>query len=131
MKLASIETIKNIRPHPNAETLDIGEILGWQVIVKKGIHKEGDLVVFITIDTIVQKCQWSEFLMDHSKPDKLLRVKNIKLRGEYSSGLVIPLIEFPIQFTMYDEGEDVTGLLGITKYIKELPANLSGEAIGD
>jgi RNA ligase (TIGR02306 family) len=132
MKLASIETIKNLRPHPNAETLDIGEILGWQVVVKKGIHKEGDHVVFITIDTIVPRCQWSEFLVDPSKPDKPLRVKNIKLRGEYSSGLVIPLSEFPLQFTETClEGEDLTSLLGVTKYVKELPANLSGETIGD
>jgi len=131
MKLASIEIIKNIRSHPNAETLDIGEILGWQVVVKKGIHKEGDLVVFITIDTIVPKCQWSEFLMDPEKPDKPLRVRNIKLRGEYSSGLVIPLIEFPLQFTSCEEGYDLTSLLGVTKYVKELPANISGETVGD
>lgn len=131
MKLASIETIKNLRSHPNAETLDIGEVLGWQVVVKKGIHKEGDNVVFITIDSIVPKCSWSEFLVDKEKPDKPLRVKNIKLRGEFSSGLVIPLIEFPIQFTSCEEGYDLTELLGVTKYIKELPANLSGETIGD
>lgn len=131
MKLASIEKIKNIRKHSNADSLEIADVLGWQVVVKKGIHKEGDMVVFITIDSIVPKCQWSEFLVDPSKPDKPLRVKNIKLRGEYSSGLVIPLIEFPIQFTSCDEGHDLTSTLGVTKYIKELPANLSGENVGD
>jgi RNA ligase (TIGR02306 family) len=131
MKLASIEVIKNLREHPNADSLEIGNVLGWQVVVKKGVHKEGDSIVFITIDTIVPKCQWSEFLADKEKPDKPIRVKNIKLRGEYSSGLVIPLIEFPIQFTGLDIGDDVTELLGIKKYIKEIPANLSGENIGD
>jgi RNA ligase (TIGR02306 family) len=131
MKLASIEKIKNIRVHPNADSLEIADVLGWQVVVKKGIHKEGDNIVFITIDTIVPKCEWSEFLSDKEKPDKPIRVKNIKLRGEYSSGLVIPLIEFPIQFQTLDVGDDVTELLGIKKYIKELPANLSGESIGD
>ena len=130
-KLASIEIIKNIRKHPNADSLEIAEVLGWQVVVKKGIHQEGDRIVFITIDTIVPKSQWSEFLVDPKNPDKQLRVKNIKLRGEYSSGIVIPLIEFPIQFTACDVGEDLTTLLGITKYIKELPANLSGENEGD
>ena len=30
-----------------------------------------------------------------------------------------------------NEGEDLTTLLGITKYIKEIPANLSGETLGD
>lgn len=132
MKLASIEVIKNIKNHSNADSLEIAEILGWQTIVKKGIHKEGDKVVFITIDTIVPRCQWSEFLVDQKNPDKPIRLKNIKLRGEYSSGLVIPLSEFPEQFSeTVVVGEDLTTLLGIQKYIKEIPANLSGETLGD
>lgn len=132
MKLASVEIIKNIRNHTNADTLEIAEILGWQTIVKKGLHKEGDRVIFITIDTIVPRCQWSEFLVDQKNPDKPIRLKNIKLRGEYSSGLVIPLKEFPLQFVETAiVGEDLTTLLGIQKYIKEIPANLSGETLGD
>lgn len=132
MKLASIEIIKNIRNHPNADSLDIAEVLGWQTVVKRGTHKEGDKVVFITIDSIVPKCQWSEFLASKDNPDKPIRIKNIKLRGEYSSGLVIPLSEFPLQFTeTVVVGEDLTTLLGVKKYIKEIPANLSGENVGD
>jgi len=132
MKLASIEIIKNIRNHPNADSLDIAEVLGWQTVVKRGIHKEGDKVVFITIDSIVPKCKWSEFLCSKDNPEKPIRIKNMKLRGEYSSGLVIPLSEFPLQFTETTVvGEDLTTLLGIQKYIKEIPANLSGENFGD
>ena len=131
-KLASIENIKNLRNHSNADSLEIAEVLGWQVVVKKGIHKEGDKIVFITIDSIVPRSPWSEFLVDPKNPDKQLRIKNIKLRGEYSSGLVIPLTEFPSQFTeTVLVGEDLTALLGVTKYIKEIPANLSGENAGD
>jgi RNA ligase (TIGR02306 family) len=131
MKLASIEIIKSIKNHDNADSLEIAEVLGWQTVVKKGIHKEGDKVVFITIDTIVPRCEWSEFLVDQKNPDKPIRLKNIKLRGEYSSGLVIPMIEFPLQFESLDVGDDVTEILGIQKYIKEIPANLSGETLGD
>lgn len=131
MKLASIEIIKNIRNHTNADSLEIAEILGWQTVVKKELHKEGDKVVFITIDTIVPRCPWSEFLIDKKNPDKPIRLKNIKLRGEYSSGLVIPLNQFPASFELYNSGTDVTEVLGITKYVKEIPANLSGETLGD
>jgi|688.fasta_scaffold318177_1 RNA ligase (TIGR02306 family) len=130
-KLASIEIIKNIRNHPNADSLELAEVLNWQVVIKKGLYKEGDKVIFITIDSIVPKCPWSEFLLDKKNPDKPIRVKNIKLRGEYSSGLVVPMIEFPLQFESLDIGDDVTELLGIKKYIKELPANLSGDNEGD
>ena len=131
MKLASIEIIKNIKEHSNADSLEIAEVLGWQTVVKKGIHKVGDKVVFITIDTIVPRCKWSEFLVDSKNPDKQIRIKNIKLRGEYSSGIVVPLSEFPNSLNPHDVGYDLTEILGITKYIKEIPANLSGETIGD
>jgi RNA ligase (TIGR02306 family) len=131
MKLASIEIIKNIRQHNNADSLEIGEVLGWQVVVKKGTHKEGDKVVFITIDSIVPKCKWSEFLVDSKNPDKQLRIKNIKLRGEYSSGLVVPIGEFPLFLQDFEVGKDLTEDLDIKKYIKELPANLSGENEGE
>ena len=132
MKLASVELIKSIKNHPNADTLEIAEVLGWQTIVKKGIHKEGDKVVFITIDTIVPRYTWSAFLEDSKNPDKPIRIKNIKLRGEFSSGLVIPLSEFDASpFKDYDAGTDLTEIIGITKYIKEIPANLSGETLGD
>jgi RNA ligase (TIGR02306 family) len=132
MKLASIETIKKIQEHPNADSLEICEILGWQTVVKKGIHKEGDKIVFITIDTIVPCYHWSEFLCDKKNPDKPIRIKNIKLRGQFSSGLVISLNEFSNSlFNSYEVGTDLTELLGIKKYIKELPANLSGENVGD
>lgn len=132
MKLASIEIIKSIKNHNNADSLELCEVLGWQTVVKKGIHKEGDKVVFITIDTIVPRYTWSEFLVDSKNPDKPIRIKNIKLRGEFSSGLVIPLSEFDASpFKDYDAGTDLTEIIGITKYIKEIPANLSGETLGD
>jgi len=139
MKLASIEVIKSIKSHSNADSLELAEVLGWQTVVKKGIHKEGDKVVFITIDTIVPRCQWSEFLVDQKNPDKPIRLKNIKLRGEYSSGLVIPLCEFEpknnqdvgYSLESCEVGYDLTSNLGIIKYVKEIPANLSGETLGD
>ena len=131
MKLASIEIISNIRAHSNADMLELANVLGWQTVVKKGIHKEGDKVVFITIDTIVPRCQWFEFLVDSKNPDKQIRIKNIKLRGEYSSGIVIPVTEFDDKIRTLQVGDDVTEMLGVTKYIKELPANLAGENVGD
>jgi len=132
MKLASIEIIKNLRPHSNADKLEIAEVLGWQIIVKKDLHKEGEKVVFITIDTIVPRYTWTNFLADSKNPDKPIRIKNIKLRGEYSSGLVISLDEFNTSpFKDYEIGTDLTEIIGVTKYIKEIPANLSGETLGD
>jgi RNA ligase (TIGR02306 family) len=131
MKLASVEIIKNIKPHANADKLEIAEVLGWQTVIKKGAYSIGEKIAFINIDTIVPRASWSEFLVDSKNPDKQLRIKNIKLRGEYSSGLVLKLEEVSIDSSQVNEGDDLTEALGIKKYVKELPANLAGENVGD
>lgn len=130
MKLASIETIKEIVSHSGADKLEIAKILGWQSIVKKGEFKAGDKVVFVVIDTILPNAPWSEFLADKSNPEKPIRLRTVKLRGEYSQGLVLPLTVLPENVQGWHEGADVGGALNIKKYEKEIPAQLSGEVLG-
>jgi len=128
MKLASIETIKEIRSHSNADRLEIATILGWQSVVKKGEFKAGDKVVFIVIDTILPSAPWSEFLADKKNPDKPIRLRTVKLRGEFSQGLVLPITVLPPHVQDWQEGADVGGELQIRKFEKEVPAQLSGIA---
>lgn len=128
MKLASIEIIADIAPHPNADALDVAKILGWQTIVKKGQFKVGDKVVFIVIDTILPDAPWSEFL---KKGDSKIRLKTIKLRGQYSQGLTLPISVLEEHAQSWQVGADVGGLLGIKKYEKEIPACLAGEVKGN
>lgn len=130
MKLASIETIKELLPHPNADRLELAKILGWQTIVEKGKHQPGDRVVFVVIDTILPQAPWSAFLQDRKNPEKEIRLKTVKLRGEYSRGLVLSLDVLPEAVRSWHEGADVGGALGIKKYEKEIPSQLSGEAVG-
>ena len=130
MKLASIETVKEILPHPNADKLELAKILGWQAVVEKGKFKTGDRVVFVVIDTILPAAPWSAFLQDRNAPEKGIRLRTVKLRGEYSRGLVLPLDVLPENVRGWHEGADVGGALGVKKYEKEIPAQLSGEALG-
>ena len=130
MKLASIEIIKNLKPHPNADRLEIVQVMGWQSVVQTNIHKLNDKIVFIVIDTLIPKAPWSEFLIDKKHSDKPIRLKMVRLRGEHSAGIVLPLSIFP-ELQSMEVGADVTKYLGIKKYIKELPANLAGENAGD
>ncbi|NBO98526.1 MAG: RNA ligase (ATP) [Proteobacteria bacterium] len=133
MKLASLEVIKSIKEHPNADALEIAQVLGWQTIVKKGEFKEGDKIVFIVIDTILPKAPWSEFLADKKDPEKPIRLRTIKLRGQYSQGLVLPLSVLDgntFAASSWQIGADVGAELGVKKYEKELPASLSGEIAG-
>ena len=125
MKLASIETISEIKPHPNAERLELAKVLGWQAIVKKGEFKSGDKCVFVVIDTILPDAPWSSFLKDGDKP---IRLRTVKLRGEYSQGLVLPMSVLPENVRGWQIGADVGGELGVKKYEKELSLALSGIA---
>lgn len=133
MKLASLEIIKSIKPHPNADKLEIAQVLGWQTIVVKDQFKEGDKIIFVVIDTILPKAPWSEFLADKKDPEKPIRLRTIKLRGQYSQGLVLPLSVLDgnsFNVSTWQIGADVGAELGIKKYEKELPASLSGEIAG-
>jgi len=130
MKLATIERIREILPHPGADRLELTRVLGWQCVVKKGEFQPGDRVVFVAIDTLLPVTNWSRFLASTSEPDKPIRLKTAKLRGEYSQGLVLSLNELPENVQSLPEGSEVAQLLGIRKYEKELPAYLTGEVAG-
>jgi len=86
MKLASIERIKSICDHPNGQFLSIVTVLGYQVIVKRDEFKEGDLVIFISPDSVLPDTDWALPFKAKSS-----RVKSIKLRSIWSMGLVLPL----------------------------------------
>ena len=130
MKLASIETIRERIHHPNADSLDLVKVLGWQAVTKRNEFKVGDKVVFIVIDTILPKAPWSEFLASKSNPDAPIRLKTAKIRMFASQGLVLPLSVLPENVQDWHEGADVSGILGIKKYEKEIPACLAGEVLG-
>jgi len=130
MKLATIEKIGSIKPHQGADRLELAQVLGWQSVVKKGEFQAGDRVVFVAIDTVLPLTNWSQFLTSKSHPGQSIRLKTARLRGEYSQGLVLPLVILPDQAQQLPEGSEVSQILGISKYEKELPANLSGEVVG-
>lgn len=135
MKLASIEVIRELRPHPNADRLELAVVEGWQSVVKKGEFQVGDKVVFIVIDTILPLARWSEFLSNKDNPSKEIRLKTARLRGEYSQGLALPLDtlhehDSSLNLEELLEGAEVSEIIGVKKYEKEMPAGLTGVALG-
>ena len=128
MKLASIETVVDVQPHPNADRLDVCKVLGWQTVTKRGEFKAGDAGVFVVIDTVLPFAPWSEFLRDPHRPERRIRLKTAKLRGTFSQGLLLPLTVLPEASRGWQVGCDVGAELGVSKYEKELPLALSGVA---
>jgi hypothetical protein len=119
--LASIQTILNVEPIANADSIEKITVLGWQLVAKKGEFKIGDLCVYIEIDSILPEREEFEFLRERK-----FRVKTIKLRGQVSQGIAFPLTILPsvnmrgswgkAEARPFNEGDDVTELLGIKKW---------------
>lgn len=130
-KLASIQTIIDVLPHTNADTLEIAKVLGWTCVVLKGQFQKDQQIVFIEPDAILPegKAEW-EFMRERG-----FRIKTIKLRGQVSQGLVFPLsILYPSnvsELSFLHDGLDVTERLGITKYEPYVPAQLAGQVKGN
>lgn len=85
-QLATIQRIKSITKHDNADTLEIAQVLGWQSIVKKDSFREGDLVIYCEIDSVLPDRPEFSFLKD-----KKFRIRTVRLRGQVSQGIIFPL----------------------------------------
>ena len=111
--LAHVEQIVDIQPIPNADKIEVATVLGWRVVISKTDNfKVGDKVVYIEIDSKVPDRPEFEFLRDRK-----FRVRTIRLRGQYSQGLILPMSILGNK--NYEVGTDVTKELGVTYYIPE------------
>lgn len=150
-QLASIQKIHSIKPIAGRDRVDQAKVLEWPVIIGKGIYNEGDLVCFFEIDSVLPQIPEFE---DMAKTK--YRVKTFKVNGQdgpiYGQGYCIPfnlfkqVVDTRTTFwddleeqgfegsqVVWDEGQDVTTILGVTKY--EPPIDQakfkSGDAKGD
>lgn len=133
MSLAKIVKL-NVTKHPNADVLELARYKGWQCVVKLGEFKSGDKAIYIEIDTWVPH-EIAPFLSKGQSPREYEgvvgeRLRTVKLRGELSQGLILPLSilagKVPKDF-LYDEEVDVTEYLGIQKWHAPIPTSLAGD----
>jgi RNA ligase (TIGR02306 family) len=133
-KLASIQTVTKIEAIEGADSVERARILGWSVVVKKGEFNIQDRVVFCEVDSLLPEVPRYEFLRKGCYRGAIVneatgeviqragfRVRTIRLRGQISQGLCLPLDVLP-EGVSQEEGADVTEALGIIKYE---PASMS------
>lgn len=132
MKVATIEEISDVRPHPNADALEIAKIKGWHVCVKKGEFKKGDMCIYICVDSVLEDKPVYEFLKN-----KNFRIRTVKLRGQLSQGIAFPMTIFKnlgydtVVFTEPNIiGSDVSHYVHAKHYEKPLSIQLSGQMVG-
>ena len=145
-KLASVQTIKAIKPIEGADRIETVQVLNWNCVAKKGEYQVGDKVIYFEIDSLLPDIPAFEFLKGSSWSQKLnkYKISTHKFRNQISQGLVIPLkqiYELLTQLGVYEreeclpvifddelrilakenipdnlEGYDLTEILGIEKY---------------
>ena len=118
--LATIRTISEIQPIKNADNIEVATVDGWKVVVAKSDFQAGQPVIYCEIDSILPVRDEFEFLRKSSHivlPDGTegFRLRTIKLRGQLSQGLLLPLATLGNGVEV-KPGDDVTTTLGITKY---------------
>lgn len=135
-KLAKVAEITGLFPINGADRIECAEIdHGWQVVVKRGEFKVWDKCVFFEIDSFLPPDQRYEFLRASSFRSfdgmEGFRLKSIRLKGQISQGLALPLSAFP-ELENPQVEDDLTVLLNVKKYEKPLNSKgiLSGDAKG-
>ena len=115
VKIVKIE----ILPHDNAERLELAQIGGpggYICVVAKGQFKSGDLAIYIPSDSVIPDRMVAK-ISETSKIKLDNRIRAIKIRGVFSEGLCLKPSEWLLgDPKLQKEGDDVTLLLGVTKY---------------
>jgi RNA ligase (TIGR02306 family) len=133
-----------VRPHPNADRLELARVGLFDAVVGKDDFKTGDVVFYIPEQAILPENLISTLNLDGklAGPQKN-RIKAVKLRGALSQGIVAKLDILNI-FPEHDHYENIVNALmdirhgvssdydfapalGVEKWEPEIPAHMSGQ----
>jgi RNA ligase (TIGR02306 family) len=135
-KLATIRKIAAIEPIEGADAIEVAVVDGWKVVVKKGEFQVDTLAVYFEIDSWIPT-ELAPFLSKGKEPCeyegvKGERLRTVKLRGQLSQGLLLPLEPTcaNIESELF-EGLDVSLPLNILKWERPMNAQLAGMARGN
>lgn len=136
--MAKVVKLDDVIKHENSDNLELAIVGGWQVIIKKGEFKAGDWAVYCEVDSFLPEGNpaWDFLMARGTKEMNGVRghvLKSIKLRKELSQGLVLPL--YLVDHSALIEkcpidNEDVSELLGISKYEPPVNPNMNAQAKG-
>jgi hypothetical protein len=132
--IVEVVKIDAVKPHPNADKLEIVTVKGWDTCVSIGSYRPGDTAIYFPADALIPRglavamgaepyLSWSQRYADPNgdgmPTDRDLgRVKAARLRGEYSYGVLRDNTEG------FSVGKDVAGHFGIQKW--EPPVRTGG-----
>lgn len=107
--------IESIQPHTNSDNLEIVQIWGYQVVVRRNQFSVGSLAAYIESDYTVPLDRNEFKFLDDGKGKEWQRITMRRFRGEPSYGLLIPAPQGSV------EGDNVMELLGVERYEPPAP----------
>ena len=135
-KLVTIQNIAEVMPIPDADRIEMVQVLGWQCVAKKGEFKKGDKCVYFEVDAFLPVTdERYEFLRASSyRQNEIMgegfRIKTQKFRGQISQGLALPVSQFP-ELAGIDVDVDVSEMLNVIKWdMPEMESDV-GTIVGD
>jgi len=134
-KMAVIKRIDEIKAIPDADKICVYRLDGWWVVDLVEKYSVGDLVIYCEIDSWIPHSV-APFLSKAHAPRVFEgipgeRLRTVKLRGQVSQGLLLPLSIVPGNYTDADIDTDVSEKLGILKYEVPIPSELAGQVHGN
>ena len=133
--LVTIQKVLKISAIPDSDFLELAHVMGWQCVAKRGEFRAGDIGVYFEVDSFLPLDERYEFLRASSYRNNVdngegFRIRTLKMRGELSQGLLLPVREFP-ELKNLDVGTDVTEQLNVKKWYIPETANAGGTIIGE
>lgn len=138
--MASVRIISKLEPIVGADRIELATVGGWKTVVKKGEFEVGQKVVYFEIDSWIPYII-APFLTSPNSTPKVYnnvlgqRLRTVKLRGQISQGLVLPMSIIPSHAIIHEdfwrEGDDASLTLLIQKWEKPINAQLAGICRGN
>ncbi|MEZ4859850.1 MAG: RNA ligase (ATP) [Caldilineaceae bacterium] len=127
-----VTRIQDVRPHPNADALELATVGGWQMCVKKGEYHDGNPIVYFEQGTVLPRAVAdrlgvTSYLSEKTDidGDRVLVIRGVRLRGEPSFGLVTtPEPGMTV-------GQDVADYYGATKFMPPLRTTAGDSVAND
>ena len=135
-KMASIRKVMEIKPIDGADKICAYRVDGWWVVDSINKYQVNDLVVYLEVDSWVPN-ELAPFLTRGTEPReyngvKGERLRTVKLRGQISQGLLLPLEPTckNIESLLFED-LDVSVPLNVQKWERPIPAQLAGQVRGN
>lgn len=109
-----IKRVTKVKPHPNANNLEIIEAGGKTCVVQKDTFREGDKCVLFPQHSVLTSDTFNKIFYDVSLKSRDTRIRRIRLRGVDSEALAVDPELFDLHWL--EPGADVTTLLGVTEF---------------